>query len=217
MATASEPLPTTEVASIAGFAHPASLLEFRHRITVKEFHRIIESGALGPEPHVELLEGVIVAKMSKTPPHNVATDLIQHLLNRLLSAGFFASMGNPVTIEDRDGEPEPDVSVLRGQIRDYAGRERRPADAALLIEASDTSYAYDRYQKLPVYAAAGVPLYWILDLNRRRLEVYAKPITPSQETPAYYAETRIYNENEEVPLILDGREVARFAVREILP
>ena len=84
-------------------------------------------------------------------------------------------MGNPVTIEDRDGEPEPDAMVFRGSIRDYAGRQRTPAEAALLAEVSDTSYDYDRYAKWVTYAAARVPVYWIIDLNRRQLEVHTEP------------------------------------------
>jgi Uma2 family endonuclease len=194
-----------------------SLFDFRHRITVEEYHRMIEAGTFGPELQVELLEGVIVDKMTKKPPHVLATDLLDELLHQLLprGSGYCISMGNPVTIEDRDGEPEPDVTVLRGNLRDYADRRRTPADAALIIEVADTSYDYDRFDKWVTYAAAGVPVYWILDLNRRRLEVHTEPA--GQGAAASYARTQFYGPDEEVSLVLDGREVARLAVREILP
>jgi Uma2 family endonuclease len=193
----------------------SSLMERRHRITVEEYHGMLDLGLFGPEPRVELLEGVIVNKMSKNPPHNLACDLIQHLLTRLLVAGYFHSMATSMAIEDRDGEPEPDVMILRGLIRDYAGRRRTPADAALLTEVSDTSYDYDRYAKWVTYAAARVPVYWIVDLNRRQLEVHTEPT--GEGAAAVYARTQIFGPDDEVPLILDGREVGRFLVKEILP
>ncbi len=191
------------------------LHEVRHRVTVAEYHRMAESGIFGPEPRLELLEGVIVDKMTKNPPHNLTCDLVQHLFTSLMPVGFYISMGTSMTIEEREGEPEPDALVLRGKPRDYAGKRRTPSDAAMLIEVSDTSYNYDRFAKWAAYAAARVPVYWIVDLNRRRLEVHSEP-EGAGET-AYYAQTRIHNEDHEVPLILDGRELARFAVREILP
>ena len=194
-----------------------SLFDVRHRITVEEYHQMIEAGVFGPEPRVELLEGVIVDKMTKKPPHVLATDLLDDLLHHFLPrrSGYFVSMGNPVTIEERDGEPEPDAMVLRGRPRDYAGRRRTPADAALITEVSDTSYRYDRFDKWVTYAAARVPIYWILDLNRGRLEIHSEPAGEGET--AYYTHTQILGPDDEVVLILDGREVARFAVREILP
>ncbi|CAN5894146.1 Uma2 family endonuclease [soil metagenome] len=205
----------TDTETIAIQTDPRSLHDYRHRITVEEFHRMAELGVFGAEPRVELLEGVIVDKMTKNPPHVIATDLIQEMFGRLLPVGYFASMGNPVSIEERDSEPEPDVQVIRGRPRDSLGRRRTQADAALVIEVSDTSYAFDRYQKSKIYAAARVPVYWILDLNRRRLEVHTDPISEGAE--AIFRAFQIYLESEEAPLILDGREVARFALKDILP
>jgi Uma2 family endonuclease len=195
----------------------SALFDVRHRITVEEYHRMAEAGIFGPESRVELLEGVIVDKMTKKTPHVHATDLLDDLLHHFLPRGsdYFASMGNPVTIEDRDGEPEPDAMVLRGRLSDYAGRRRTPTDAALVIEVSDTSYRYDRFDKWVTYAGAGVLIYWILDLNRSRLEVHTEP--SGQGETASYTRTQVFSPDDEVSLILDGREVARFAASEILP
>jgi Uma2 family endonuclease len=213
MATAVIEQPTTESQP----RPPGLLMEYRHRITVAEYHQMVDSGIFGPEWKVELLEGVIVNKMPKNPPHVIATDLLEDLLHHLLprGCGYFVTMGNPVTIEDRDGEPEPDAGVFRGSIRDHAGRRRTPADAALLAEVSDTSYHYDRYAKWVTYAAARVPVYWIVDLNRRQLEVHTGPM--GEDEAAVYARTQIFGPDDEVALVLDGREVGRFFVREILP
>lgn len=193
------------------------LLDVRRRITVEEYHRLIDSGILGPDPRVELLEGVIVEKMTEKTAHVQGTDLLDDFLHRHLpgGCGYFASMGNPLTIEDRDGEPEPDGMVVRGEIRDFTNRRRTPADAALVAEISDTSYNYDRYDKWTTYAASRVPVYWIVDLNHRKLEIHTEP-TGDAKT-ARYARSRIYGPDDEAALVLDGREIARFLVREILP
>ena len=217
MATVTQPVPPIETSSPVREESSGPLLDFRHRITVEEYHRMAEAGVFGPEPRLELLEGVLIDKMTKNPPHVVATDVLGELLHHLLSrgSGYCISMGNPVTIEDRDSEPEPDAMILRGNLRDYTSRNRTPAEAALVIEVANTSYAYDRYSKWVTYAGARVPIYWIVDLGRRRLEIHSGPA--GQAETAYYGLTRILGQDDEVALVLDGREIARFAVREILP
>ncbi|MGO8898310.1 MAG: Uma2 family endonuclease [Isosphaeraceae bacterium] len=167
MATVTQPIPAIETSSPVQEEFSGSLLDFRHRITVEEYHRMAEAGVFGPEPRLELLEGVLIDKMTKNLPHVVATDLLGELLHHLLprGSGYFISMGNPVTIEDRHGEPEPDAMILRGNLRDCTSRNRTPADAALVIEVANTSYAYDRFSKWVTYAGARVPIYWIVDLS----------------------------------------------------
>ena len=105
--------------------------------------------------------------------------------------------------------------VVRGNLRDYAGRRRTPANAALVIEVADTSYTYDRFHKWVTYAVAGVPIYWIVDLGRRRLEVHSEPA--GQGETAYYGRSQILGQDDDTALVLDGREIAHLAVREILP
>lgn len=204
---------TSDLARAAGPG--LAMLAHRRRVSVAEYHRMTEAGVFGPEPRIELVEGMILEKMTKHPPHNLACDLVQYLLIRSLPAGYFVSMSTPLTIEDRDGEPEPDAMVLRGQPRDYAGRRRLPADAAIVVEVSDSSYDVDRTSKWMTYAAARVPVYWLVDVNRGRLEMHTEPA--GEDEGAHYGLCEILEADAEPPLILDGREVARFAVREILP
>ncbi len=188
----------------------SSLFEMRHRITVEEYHRILDSGVFGPEPKVELLQGVIVRRMGGSPAHNVACDLIPCVLRDQRPEGYFVSRCSPLTLHDQDGESEPDVLVLRGKIREYTDRERTAADAVLLTEVSDTSYDYDRYAKWVTYAAARVPLYWIIDLNRRQLEVHTEPT--GQGEAATYSRTQIFGPDDEVgadPRRPRGRPVPR--------
>lgn len=196
---------------------PASdpLFENRHSITVDEYFQIIESGALGSEPRTELIDGVIVDKMTKNSPHIIATDLVQYLFIRLVPAGYFFTMGNPVVIEVLNSVPEPDAMVVRGGPRDIRGRGRTPAVTALAVEVADTSYALDRTRKSKLYAAAGIPVFWLLDLNRRRLEIFSNPT--GQGDQARYDKVETFEESDEAPLVLDGQEAARFRVSEILP
>ncbi|WP_165230455.1 Uma2 family endonuclease [Aquisphaera insulae] len=193
------------------------LMASRHRITLEEYRRMAEAGVLGLEPKVELIEGMLVEKMTKNPPHNLACDLIQEVLSAFMPAGYFVSMATSMTIDDRQGEPEPDAWVLRGTRRDYAGRARTPADSALVVEVAESSYGLDRGVKAAVYASCAIPIYWIVDLNRRRLEVLTKPAPIREGAPAAYEDVRVFEADDEVPLVLDGREVGRLVVREILP
>jgi Uma2 family endonuclease len=202
-----------QLAVEADFGEP--IFEHRQRITVDQYHRMSELGLLGEDPRCELIEGVIVAKMSKNPPHILSSDLIDALFHRILPAGFFVSMANPLTLAERDSEPEPDAQVFRGSPRDYKGRRRTQRDSALVIEISDSTYRIDRYRKWVTYAAVGVPFYWIVDVKRNRLEVHSAPKGLGDE--ACYSRTEIFGPDDEVALILDGAEVARFLVREILP
>lgn len=192
-----------------------SLLDLRHRVTVGEYRRMADAGVFGPEARVELVEGVIVDTTTRHPPHVIATDLMEDLLHRAVPRGFHITMGNPVAIEERDSEPEPDAMVVRGQIRDFTGRRRTPADAVLVIEVADSSYGFDRGPKWMTYAAARVAVYWIVDLSRNRIEVHTEPTGAGED--ARYAQARLHGPDDEVPLVLDGREVARFATREVLP
>lgn len=191
------------------------LLERQHLVSVQEYHRMAEAGVFGSAPRLELLEGVIVEAMTKNPPHNLATDLLQYLLVERLPAGYFATMGTSLTIAAADSEPEPDGMVLRGRPRDYAGRRRRPEDVALVVEVADASYEDDRRVKARIYAGAGVPIYWIVDLNRRRMEILTLP--RGTGGAACYGVERVLEAGQEAELVLDGSPVARFQVAELLP
>jgi Uma2 family endonuclease len=173
---------------------------------------MIDAGILSEDAPVELLQGLLVQKMSKKPPHVIATELLTGMLHRVVPAGWYVSIGNPVTIEAEDSEPEPDVKIVRGTPRDYHMDNPSAGDVALIIEVSATSYATDRQTKWFTYAASGVPVYWILDLNRGVLEVHTDPAPEG-----WYRTSRTLGPDDEATIELDAKEVARFPVREILP
>src|SRR5262249_10486828 len=107
------------------------------RFSVDEYHRMIDSGVLTDEDRVELLEGWIVPKMTRNPPHDTIIALLQNrVLGPQLPAGWFCRSQSAVTTED--SEPEPDLAVIRGDERDYLKRHPGPKDMTLVIEVSDT-------------------------------------------------------------------------------
>ena len=184
-----------------------------YRLTVKQYLKMIRTGILTVEDKVELLEGVIVAKMGRDAPHVLVTRLILDALYRILPAGWFAAKEDP--FRTGDSVPEPDCLVIRGTIRDYAKRHPGTTDLALVVEVANTSLGRDRGRKRRIYARAGMPFYWIANLQANQLEVYSDPTGPA-DGPAY-RQVQILGPDDEVPVILDGREVGRIAVRDLLP
>jgi Uma2 family endonuclease len=184
-----------------------------HRLTVAQYHEMMATGILQDGDPVELLEGWLVEKMGKNPPHRIAVRLVFEALSRVLPPGWYADIEAPVSTGD--SEPEPDVSVVRGATRDYADRHPGAEDVGLLVEVSDTSVDRDRDLKKRIYAAAGIPVYWIVNLVDRRIEEYTEPTGTG--AAADYRRRKDFDENDAVPVMLDGREVGRVTVKDVLP
>jgi hypothetical protein len=105
--------------------------------------------------------------------------------------------------------------VVRGERDDYPNEPSRAQDVVLVIEVSDTNLAKDQNEKARIYARAGIPEYWIVNLVSAQIEVYTGP-TAQRETPDY-GEFRMFGITNEIPLIIEGREIPRLAVEGILP
>ena len=149
-------------------------------------------------------------------PHRIATYRTRVNLERLAPAGdYYVDQGSPSSMPRTDSEPLPDVSIIRGRPEDYPDRHPAPGDVALLIEISDSTISFDRNYKLRLYAREGITPYWIANLAARRVEVYTDPTGPA-EKPGY-RHRQDFGPEDEVPLVLDGREVGRIAVRDLLP
>jgi Uma2 family endonuclease len=161
------------------------------------------------DEQVELIHGYLVKKSSKRPPHIWAVDAIREAVRRLLPA-CWCRQEAPVRIPDFD-EPEPDVAVVRGARDDYRDRLPGPEDVKLVVEVSDSSLELDRGAKLAAYAKGLIPVYWIVNLVDRQVEVYTIPI------PSGYATRVDFKPGEEIPVVLDGVEIGRIAVVNILP
>lgn len=182
------------------------------RFTVDEYQRLGQIGVLGENDRVELLEGWIVPKMSLNPPHSVCVQLVDAAVRKQLPTSWCLRIQDAVTTGD--SEPEPDVAVVRGAIRDYSDRHPEPADVGLLVEVADTSLTRDRY-KCRLYGRASLPVYWIVNIVDYRVEIYTEPTGPDSE-PGYRRRDD-YGPDDQVPLLLDGKEIARIPVRDLLP
>jgi Uma2 family endonuclease len=146
----------------------------RRRFSVDEYRRLAEVGILAEDDRVELIEGDII-EMSALGARHVAC--VARLNARLVpSVGDSAIIlvQSPVQLGPQL-EPEPDVAVVRYR-RDYYSRALPTAeDVLLLVEAADTSLAYDRDVKLPLYARAGIPETWLVALNHDAIGLHTDP------------------------------------------
>lgn len=182
------------------------------RFTVAEYLRMAETGILTDEDHVELLEGVIAPKMTRNPPHDAAIGLIEEALRGRLRKGRFMRLQSALVTND--SVPEPDVAVVQGTVRDYSRRHPGASDIELAIEVAESSLQRDR-QKARIYARAGVPTYWIVNLIDEQVEVHTKPVGPA-DAPAY-DHTAVYRRGERAPLATEISADADLLVDDLLP
>ena len=184
------------------------------RLTVDQYHELIRAGKLGEDDPVELLEGILVFKMPKNTPHATTTKLARREIEGLLPEGLHYIVQDPITLAD--GEPEPDGAVVRGRIEDYAAAHPGPADVALVIEVADTSLVRDRGIKLRSYARAGIPVYWIINLIERQVEVYVDPDHAAHPEPQYRRRA-VYGPGARVPFVLGRSAVGDVPTDSLLP
>ena len=188
------------------------MIQGMYRMTPRRFRKAIDAGVFG-ENRVELLGGFPFI-MSQNPPHVFASSRVNSALLALAPLPrWFVNKEHPLALGH--WQPLPDVVVLRGPDTTYRARLARADDVALLVEVSDTTYLKDSGPKLRKYASSRIAVYWIVDLNRRLVEVRSGPFGNGKQ--AGYAHCDIYREGDEVPVVLDGREVGRAAVSELLP
>jgi Uma2 family endonuclease len=144
----------------------------RRRFTLDEYHRMGETGILGADDRVELIEGEIIEMTPIGSRHAGIVARIHHLFSTRLGARAVVWSQNPLLLVRFQSEPEPDVMLLAPRTDFYAARLPEPPDVRLLIEVADSSLPYDRRTKLPLYARAGVAEAWLVDLDAGRLEIH---------------------------------------------
>jgi Uma2 family endonuclease len=184
-----------------------------YRLSVAQYHAMIQTGILTDDDPVELIRGWLVLKMPKHPPHRVCTRKVRRNLERVLPPGWYAEAQEPVTLTD--SEPEPDVSVAREELSEDVTRNPEAADVSLVVEVSDSTLARDRGSKKQLYAEARIPVYWIVNLEDGQIEVYTDPSGPAPQPD--YGNQRTFGPTDEVPVVIAGQEVARIPVRHLLP
>jgi hypothetical protein len=147
----------------------------RRKIDVDAYYRMVEAGILAEDDRVELIDGDIIDMAPIGQEHAAVVNGLNQALVLACVGRAIVSPQNPVRIDIRN-EPQPDFAVLRPRADFYATGERPgPLDTLLLVEVAWSSLAFDRTVKLPIYARAGIPEYWIVDLRRKLVEVYSKP------------------------------------------
>jgi len=184
-----------------------------YRLSVDDYHRMIQGGILTDEDAVELLEGWFVPKMLHNPPHDGTIQVVNEVIGVCLPSGWRLRIQSAVTTDD--SEPEPDLAVVQGDSRTYLSRHPGPLDIALLIEVADATLLRDRRDKGRLYARAGIVCYWIINLVDRRIEVYTDPT--GADANARYQRHRDYGPQDTLPFIINGKDQGPIPVAQLLP
>ena len=185
----------------------------RHKWTRAEVQRFSDAGVFTDRDGYELLFGELVTKVGMKGPHATVVVLLQGALLQIFGAGYVARFQLPFVVAD-ESEPEPDAAIVTGQARDFL--VNHPTQAALIVEISDATLAFDLGAKASLYARAGVADYWVIDINSRLIHVHRTPlISPALPNGAgYQTVSRLTETNTISPLAAPGNS---FLVAEILP
>jgi Uma2 family endonuclease len=179
------------------------------RWTTEEYRRMVELGVIGTDERLELLDGYLVLKMPQNLPHRSAVSRLGTRLAPRLPPGWWLATQCPIAVGLTN--PEPDGVVLRGSDADYDTRAPVATDFGIVIEVSDSTLALDRSGKGRLYARSGIPVYWIINVVDRQIEVYTNP-----DAIGYHTRTD-YKPGDTVPVTLDGNAVGTIAVGDLLP
>ncbi len=184
-----------------------------YRISSDQFERMIETGLIPDGDDLELVRGRLYRRVKKEP-HNFVVGQVAESLRRILPDGFNVREEKSLRHDPRT-LPEPDVVVARGRAGEYRPQPPSTSEVPMIVEVCHNSRKADYHDKLRIYATAGVPLYWIVDLHERKIDVYSEP--RSSASPASYARLASFSEDSSTPVALDGREIGRIVVKDLLP
>jgi Uma2 family endonuclease len=181
------------------------------RFTLAEYHRLIELGFLTEGDRIELIRGELVQMAAKGTSHSVCNTKLLRELDRLVGDRAVVRGQEPIILPP-DSEPEPDGAIVRGQADDYLAHHPYPADILLVIEVSSSTLEYDQTVKLPLYAAAQIQNYWIINLLANQLERYSQPYQDELGNFGYrLKETSLRSETVSLPgfpdLLLDLQRI----------
>lgn len=146
----------------------------RHKITLADYHRMIDAGAFHEDDRLELIDGEICDMAPIGSRHAAMVSKLTRMLVQASGKAAIVQVQNPVSLPP-DSEPEPDLMLLKPRDDFYAEAHPTAADVLLVIEVSDSSVRYDREVKVPLYAAHGMGEIWLIDLEARCVEVHRRP------------------------------------------
>ena len=189
---------------------PVSLPYRPARLSVDRYLEMIASGIIQEDDRIELLEGVLVEKMTKNPPHVFVVQSLQTELQDRVRPAWHVRTQDPVALAT--SVPEPDIAVVQGGRRDYVDHHPNAGQIGLIVEVADSTLATDRY-KAKIYAAAEIPQYWIVNLSARLIEIYGEPDPLS----GLYRQSRSYSVGESVPVSVGDSVFEELPVAAIFP
>jgi Uma2 family endonuclease len=146
----------------------------RHVLTIQRFERMVEAGVFDPGERVELIEGELVDMSPIGAAHLACVNRLNAVMTRAVGDDAIVQVQGAIRLGDIS-RPEPDIALLRYREDFYVGGLPMPGDVLLVVEVADTSARYDRWTKLPLYAAAGIPEAWVVDLNAGVVDVATDP------------------------------------------
>lgn len=179
-------------------------------ITVERFEDMVRLGIVSEKERVYLWKGRLAIRMAPNAAHALAVSLCHEALRRVVRPGWHIREEKPVRFRSQQSVPEPDLMLVRGPLRGFSIAHPTTADVAIVIEVADSSLRFDRQMALD-YAAEGVPVYWVVNLPDRCIELYSEP------AEGIYRKREIVAAEASVPVVIDGVEVGRLAVSEVLP
>ena len=175
-----------------------------HPLTIDDVRAMVRAGILSEDDSVELLDGVLVEMSPQSPAHlHAVTRLTMLVVPIAAAAGLVLNPQCPLDVASPISLPEPDIAVAPA-----GGWESYPAGALLVVEVSVTSSAVDLGRKAAIYAAAGIPEYWVLDLEHRRLVVHRDPVDDRYEAVEALTDADV---------VTAARMQLHVAVAELLP
>ncbi len=181
-----------------------------YRLSVEKYEAMVASGVFTKRDRFELIEGLLMAKRTKGRMLSAGSVKSRQTIERVLPAGWHVRIETSVRIPTRDSAPEPDISVVRGDADDYLDLDPGLPDVAMVIEVSDSTLEADRAMA-PTYGGGGIPVYWIVNVKDRQVEVYANPVGGAYPAPT------ILGEGQSVDLIIGEQVVGQVPVADLLP
>ncbi|MBF0496913.1 MAG: Uma2 family endonuclease [Deltaproteobacteria bacterium] len=181
----------------------APSIQVRHW-TRQEYEKMVPAGIFHPEERLELIEGDIYRMTPQSSLHAMVIRLVEDYLRLIFTTGYDIRVQMPLAL-DPTSEPEPDVAVVPGNLRDY--RYHHPTTAVLVVEVADSSLSFDRSVKKGLYARNNIPEYWLINLVAGCLEVYRRP-----DQGAYQDQAVLHPGETVSPLIFPQMSIAVAAL-----
>ena len=153
---------------------PAPTAITKRRFSVKEYYLMADAGILSPRDRVELIDGEIVQMAAMGSYHAGCVNTLNRAFMETLGRRVVVSVQNPVRLSERS-EPQPDIALLRPRADLYTESHPRPDDVMLIVEVSHSTVEYDRDVKTPLYAEAGIPELWLVNLDEDFIDGLSDP------------------------------------------